>query len=131
MKRDAVAVLNALGQAGNMHVRDFGNGSVPCFNPGGSDSAFVKTVIERSAASGMLDDVRVKLTLQSETLSGLSAHSAIGHQLTHSSQAIAHNTYGLQRQRAHGAITNRSELRVQKGCRKNAPRTVKPITSRV
>ncbi len=77
MKRGAVAVLNAIDQAGNMHVRDFSNCGIPCFNLGGADGAFVRMVIERAASEGALDHVRVRLTLQSETLTGLEAHNAV------------------------------------------------------
>jgi hypothetical protein len=77
MKRGAVAVLNAIEQPGNMHVRDFSNCGIPCFNLGGADSAFVHTVIERAAGTGALDDLRVRLTLQSETLAGLKAQNAM------------------------------------------------------
>jgi Zn-dependent M28 family amino/carboxypeptidase len=60
-----------------MQVRDFSNCGIPCFNIGGRDATFVQTAIERAAAAGVLDDVRVRLTLQSEMLNGLTAHNAI------------------------------------------------------
>jgi hypothetical protein len=77
MKRGAVAVLNAIEQPGNMHVRDFGNCGLPCFNLGGADSAFVGAVVERAVAAGAADELRIQLTLQSETLTGLTAHNAV------------------------------------------------------
>ena len=40
-KRGAVAVLNVIEQAGNMHVRDFSNCGVPCFNLGTDDGRFL------------------------------------------------------------------------------------------
>ena len=39
-KRGALAVLNVIEQAGNMHVRDFSNCGVPCFNIGTDDGRF-------------------------------------------------------------------------------------------
>jgi hypothetical protein len=77
MKRGALAVLNAIEQPGNMHVRDFSNCGIPCFNLGGADSAFLQTVLDRAAAAGALDDLRVRLNLDSETLTGLTAHNAV------------------------------------------------------
>ena len=49
-KRGAVAVLNVVEQAGNMHVRDFSNCGVPCFNLGTDDGRFLTTVLERARA---------------------------------------------------------------------------------
>ncbi len=51
-KRGAVAVLNVVEQAGNMHVRDFSNCGVPCFNLGTDDGRFLKAVAERANACG-------------------------------------------------------------------------------
>ena len=58
-KRGAVAVLNVIEQAGNMHVRDFSNCGVPCFNLGTDDGRFLETVVERAAAAGVADELRV------------------------------------------------------------------------
>ena len=58
-KRGAVAVLNVVEQAGNMHVRDFSNCGVPCFNLGTDDGRFLTTVLERAKASGAARDLRV------------------------------------------------------------------------
>jgi Peptidase family M28 len=76
-KRGALAVLNVIEQTGNMHVRDFANCGVPCFNLGGADGAFVEAAIERAARAGR-PPVRVRLTLQAESLSGLQGQNTIG-----------------------------------------------------
>mgnify|MGYP001224114115 CR=1 FL=1 len=73
----AIAVLNVVEQTGNMHVRDFSNCRVPCFNLGAEDGTFVQSVIERAAASGTAP-VRVELTLAASRLSGLKGHNAVG-----------------------------------------------------
>jgi peptidase M28-like protein len=76
-KRGAVAVLNVIEQVGNMHVRDFSNCGVPCFNLGGADGAFLESVMRSAAQSGLQSELRVQLSLQSEMLTGLTAHNAV------------------------------------------------------
>lgn len=78
MKRGAVAVLNVVEQVGNMHVRDFGNCGGPCFNLGGADGAFVESVIERAGHAGLSGELRARLELQAEMLTGLKGHNTIG-----------------------------------------------------
>ena len=77
-KRGAVAVLNVIEQAGNMHVRDFSNCGVPCFNLGTDDGRFLTTVLERTRAKGAVDDLRVEIALDTEMLDGLKGHNTIG-----------------------------------------------------
>jgi hypothetical protein len=77
MGRGAVAVLNAVRQPGNMHVRDFSNCGGPCFNLGGADTDFILGVLERAQQAG-LPQPRARLTLQTETLTGLEGHNAVG-----------------------------------------------------
>jgi Peptidase family M28 len=76
-QRGAVAVLNVVRQTGNMHVRDFGNCGVPCFNLGTADGAFLDEVIRRAAAEGA-GPVSVRLELTAGMRSGLKGHNAIG-----------------------------------------------------
>jgi hypothetical protein len=78
MARGAVAVINVVEQIGNMHVRDFGNCGVPCFNLGAADGAFLEGAMERAGQAGKSAELRIQLTLQSETLTGLSGQNAIG-----------------------------------------------------
>lgn len=77
-RRGAVAVLNVIEQAGNMHVRDFSNCGVPCFNIGTDDGRFLKAVAERATAAGKLADLRVGINLQTEMRPGLKGHNTIG-----------------------------------------------------
>jgi len=74
-KRGAVAVLNVIEQAGNMHVRDFSNCGVPCFNLGTDDGRFLKSVSQH-AGSGT--DLRVSIGLDTEMRQGLKGHNTIG-----------------------------------------------------
>ena len=77
-KRGAVAVLNVVEQTGNMHVRDFGNCGVPCFNLGTADGAFVEAVLQRATAAGASGELRLQLRLQDEMLTGLGGQNAMG-----------------------------------------------------
>jgi hypothetical protein len=77
-KRGAVAVLNIVEQAGNMHVRDFSNCGVPCFNVGTDDGRFLNTAAERANAAGAGADLRVAISLQIEMRQGLQGHNTIG-----------------------------------------------------
>ncbi|MBM4185530.1 MAG: M28 family peptidase [Gemmatimonadetes bacterium] len=76
-RRGAVAVLNYIDQAGNMHVRDFGGCRV-CFNIGSEDGAFLRDVSERAARAGKLDDLRIRLYLDATARTGLSAQNVMG-----------------------------------------------------
>jgi hypothetical protein len=80
-KRGAVAVLNVVEQPGNMHVRDFSNCGAPCFNLGGADGKFLESVIERAGKAGSpgsVDGLRLQISLQAESMTGLKAHNAVG-----------------------------------------------------
>src|SRR5262245_18859597 len=74
-KRGAVAVLNVIEQAGNMHVRDFSNCGVPCFNLGTDDGRFLREVAERASAAS---ELRVSIDLETEMRQGLKGHNTIG-----------------------------------------------------
>lgn len=76
-ERGAVAVINAIEQPGNMHVRDFGNCGGTCFNVGGGDAAFLMGLLERAAAAG-LPEPRLHLALETETLTNLRGQNAVG-----------------------------------------------------
>ena len=77
-RRGAVAVLNVIEQAGNMHVRDFSNCGVPCFNLGTDDGRFLTSVLDRAKASGAIKDLRAEITLDTAMLDGLKGHNTIG-----------------------------------------------------
>jgi hypothetical protein len=76
-KRGAVAVLNVIEQAGNMHVRDFSNCGVPCFNLGTSDGRFLLSVMDRAKPSGY-QPPSVGIKLVTEMLPDLKGHNTIG-----------------------------------------------------
>jgi hypothetical protein len=73
-----VAVLNVIEQAGNMHVRDFSNCGVPCFNLGTDDGRFLTSVMERATAAGTLADLRIAIGLDTEMINGLKGQNTVG-----------------------------------------------------
>ena len=77
-RRGALAVLNVIEQAGNMHVRDFSNCGVPCFNLGTDDGRFLTAVIERAKAHGVADQLRAEISLTTEMLDDLKGLNTIG-----------------------------------------------------
>lgn len=77
-ERGAVAVLNYIDQPGNMHVRDFSGCGEVCFNIGGDDGGFLRSVTERAAGQGSADALRVRLYLDADTRSGLTAQNVVG-----------------------------------------------------
>ena len=78
MSRGAIAVLTVIDQPGNGRARDFSNCGGPCFNLGGRDGLFLERVMDGAAGAGTLDKLRVRISLQTERLSGLRAMNAIG-----------------------------------------------------
>jgi hypothetical protein len=74
-RRGAVAVLNVIEQAGNMHVRDFSNCGVPCFNLGTDDGRFLREIAQETSAAS---ELRVSITLETEMRQGLKGHNTIG-----------------------------------------------------
>lgn len=73
----AVAVITWVEQAGNMHVFDFGQCGGPCFNIGGADGTFLSDAI-KAAKDKNAPEVRLRLTLDAETKTGLQADNVIG-----------------------------------------------------
>ena len=76
-KRGAVAVLNVIEQAGNMHVRDFSNCGVPCFNLGTDDGRFLDGGWS-ARRGGAADDLRVRDQPRHRDAQGLKGHNTIG-----------------------------------------------------
>jgi hypothetical protein len=63
---------------GNLeHVGGFGPPGAPCFHLGGRDGAFLLAVIERAAAQGCLDSVRVELRVEFEPPRELTAQGLV------------------------------------------------------
>jgi hypothetical protein len=77
LSRGALAVLRIIDLPGNVRVRDIGCGGGTCFNLGGRDGRFLESVMSEAAARGTLDDVRVRLRVESRTFSGLSAANGV------------------------------------------------------
>ena len=73
----AVSVITWVEQAGNMHVFDFGQCGGPCFNIGGADGAFLTEAISKAKAAGA-PDLKMRLTLDAEMKTGLTASNVIG-----------------------------------------------------
>jgi hypothetical protein len=75
--RGAAGVFNLVRLPGNERSRDFSDCGNPCFNIGGRDGHFLETVIDRAAAAGLADKLRVRLTLKTETRTNLKAENAV------------------------------------------------------
>ena len=74
--RGAAAVINMMDMPGNERAYDyFGCGEV-CFNLGGQDSRFLRSVLNHAALDGTAGELRMRLTLEAESLSGLTARNA-------------------------------------------------------
>ena len=75
--RGAVGVINVIDLPGNERARDFSDCGGPCFNLGGRDGRFLETVLDRAAETGLHDRPRVRISLDTELRSGLSAHNGV------------------------------------------------------
>jgi Peptidase family M28 len=84
---EKVAALLAAGAAGVIaiydlpgnleHVGGLGLPGVPCFHLGGQDGAFLLAVIEKAAAQGCLDSVRVEMSTEFEVPRELTAQGLV------------------------------------------------------
>ncbi|MFN7915941.1 MAG: M28 family peptidase [Vicinamibacterales bacterium] len=77
IKRGAVAVFNLIRLPGNELGRDFSNCGGPCVNIGGRDGYFLETVLDRAAEMGQSGKVQARLTLKTQTFTGLTARNAV------------------------------------------------------
>jgi len=77
MSRGAIAVINIIDQPGNEMARDLANCGGPCFNIGGRDGVFLTNVINQAALRGNLDQLQLRLVLESSTHSALVAKNAV------------------------------------------------------
>jgi hypothetical protein len=77
VKRGAVGVFNLVRLPGNERSRDFSDCGNPCFNIGGRDGHFLEQVLDRAAGKGVSDKLRVRVSLTSETKSGLKANNGV------------------------------------------------------
>jgi len=78
-KLGAVGVINAIEGPGNAQYVDprFACGAAPCFMIGGQDAWFLQTVIGKAANAGMLDKLKVTLSLTSEEQGSLTSANGI------------------------------------------------------
>ncbi len=75
--RGAMAVVNAVKLPGNEQARDFSNCGGPCFNLGGRDGQFLESVLDAAAEAGVIDRLRMQISLQTTRRSGLSAENGV------------------------------------------------------
>jgi hypothetical protein len=78
-KLGAVGVINAIEGPGNAQYVDprFACGALPCFMVGGQDAWFLQTVIGKAAKTGVLDKLKITLSLTSEEQGGLTSANGI------------------------------------------------------
>ncbi|MGD8280002.1 MAG: M28 family peptidase, partial [Gemmatimonadota bacterium] len=76
--RGAAAVLIAVKQAGNMHVRDFRRCGGPCFALGTADGDFLMSVMDAASAEGLGEDLMVHLDLEAEIDPSPVGHNVLG-----------------------------------------------------
>ncbi len=77
VKRGAAGVFNLVRLPGNERSRDFSDCGNPCFNIGGRDGHFLEQVMDRAATAGVLDKLRVRIRLTSESRTGLKAENGV------------------------------------------------------
>jgi hypothetical protein len=77
--KGAVGVINAIEGPGNAFYYDprFACGKAPCFIVGGQDAWFLETVIGKAAAAGLLDRLKISLSLAADEKSGLTSGNAV------------------------------------------------------
>jgi hypothetical protein len=75
--RGAVGVFNLVRLPGNERSRDFSNCGNPCFNIGGRDGHFLEQLMDRAAKAGVSDKLRVRVSLNSDSRTGLKAENGV------------------------------------------------------
>ncbi len=75
--RGAIGVFNLVRLPGNELSRDFSNCGNPCVNIGGRDGLFLEHVLDRAAAAGVGDRLRVRIDLETRTYRGLTATNGL------------------------------------------------------
>jgi Zn-dependent M28 family amino/carboxypeptidase len=78
-KHGAAGVINAIEGPGNAQYVDprFACGKSPCFMIGGQDAWFLQTVIGKAANAGVLDKLKVSMSLASKEEGGLTSANGI------------------------------------------------------
>ena len=77
MARGAVAIINIIDQPGNEMARDMSNCGGPCFNIGGRDGHFLTGVMNAAAQAGTMDQIRLRLSLETSVHRNLTADNAL------------------------------------------------------
>ncbi|HKF67634.1 MAG TPA: M28 family peptidase [Vicinamibacterales bacterium] len=77
--RDALGVINAVEGPGNAQYFDsrFACGKKPCFMVGGQDGWFLEQVIGKAANAGVLDKLKIGISLTSDEKGGLTSANGI------------------------------------------------------
>ncbi len=75
--RGAAGVFNLVRLPGNERSRDFSNCGNPCFNIGGRDGHFLEQLVDRAARAGVSDKLRVRVSLATESRTGLKAENGV------------------------------------------------------
>src|SRR5256885_1342140 len=78
-EKGAVGVINAVEGPGNAQYFDsrFACGKAPCFMVGGNDGWFLQQVIGKAANAGVLDKLKVSMSLASEEKSALTSANGV------------------------------------------------------
>ena len=78
-KLGAAGVINAIEGPGNPQYVDprFACGAAPCFIVGGQDAWFLQTVIGKAANAGLLDKLKITLSLTAEEQGGLTSANGV------------------------------------------------------
>ena len=79
VEKGAAGVINAIEGPGNAQYIDprFACGTAPCFMIGGQDAWFLQTVIGKAANAGVLDRLKIALSLTATEQRGLTSGNAI------------------------------------------------------
>jgi len=93
--KGAVGVVNAIEGPGNALYYDsrFACGTSPCFIVGGQDGWFLEQVIGKAANAGVLDKLKITLSLAADEKSGLTSGNAVATIPGRSSKRIIVNAH--------------------------------------
>ena len=76
-ERGTAAVINMMDIPGNVRSYDYFGCGDACFNLGGQDSRFLREVLNGAAEAGTAEELRMRITLETESRSGLTAQNAL------------------------------------------------------
>jgi hypothetical protein len=95
VEKGAAGVINAIEGPGNALYVDprFACGRSPCFIIGGQDAWFLQTVIGKAANTGVLDKLKISMSLASEEKTGLSSANGVATMPGQSAKRIIINAH--------------------------------------